>query len=174
MKTSTHASWLSSAVLVFAAPFAIAGLGCNAILGIDQPYTQQGAVDSGSSKPDWVPVDKGATAGRGSTRCFPTGYAYEDEASNVRAFSVAGKKAISNELPSGLDSCGSCSASGGETFTLRVYAGSGEATDFKTSCGNLDSCAAPLFLTANGDHLLFRDPPPGEINVLLTIQCGGN
>lgn len=173
MKTSSRASRLSSAILVFAASFGLAGLGCNAILGIDQPYTQQGAIDSGSSKPDWVPVEKAAVPGRGSTRCFPTGYVYEDETSNVRAFSVAGKKAISKELPSGLDACGSCSG-GVDSFTLRVYAGSGEATDFKTSCGNLDSCAAPLFLTANGDHLLFRDPPPGEINVLLTIQCGGN
>jgi hypothetical protein len=160
---------VASTVLVLG----IAGLGCNAILGIDQPYTQQGAPDSGSSKPDWVPVEKEAVAGRGSTRCSPTGYAYEDEATNVRTFSTAGKKAISKELPSGLDSCRSCSASAGDTFTLRVYAGSGEATDFNTTCGNLSSCAAPLFQTANGDHLLFRDPPPGEINVLLTIQCAG-
>ena len=166
------ASTLASVVIVFGAFLGVAGLGCNAILGIDQPYTQQGTIDSGSSKIDWVPVEKESAAGRGSTRCFPTGYAYEDEPANVRRFTAAGRKAISKELPTALDTCGSCSGSA-DTFTLRVYAGSGEATDFKTSCGSLDSCAAPLFVSTSGDHLLFRDPPPGEINVLLNVQCGG-
>jgi hypothetical protein len=165
-------SALASVVIVFGTFCGVASLGCNAILVIDQPYTQQGTNDSGSSKLDWVPVEKESAGGRGSTRCFPTGYAYEDEPTNVRRFSAAARKAISKELPTGLDTCGSCSGST-DTFTLRVYAGSGEATDFKTTCGTLDSCAAPLFVSTSGDHLLFRDPPPGEINVLLDVQCGG-